>query len=162
MHKKDDAGIFRVAVSAIILNNNNELLITQRSFKRDHHPGEWETMSGRLHQGEDFITALHREIKEELNIVVEPIIPISTFHFYRGSEEVEHLGVVYLCRYKSGDVKVDGFEEIDYKWINLEKASEIINDRSILESIEKTIDFLSKMENLGKFKIHSSQLVKHV
>ena len=141
---QDSAGIFRVAVSAIILNEKDEILITQRSFKRDHHPGEWETVSGRLNQGEDFIDALHREIKEELNIVVKPIAPISTFHFYRGGDKIEHVGVNYLCRYESGNVTVDGIEEVDYKWVSLDSALEIIKDESIRASINQAVIFLQK------------------
>jgi 8-oxo-dGTP pyrophosphatase MutT (NUDIX family) len=139
---KDDVGIFRVAVSAIILNAADELLLTQRSLKRDHHPGEWETMSGRLAQGEDFIAALHREVKEELDIIVEPVTPLSTFHFYRGSDQVEHVGITYLCRHVSGKVKVDGLEEVAYQWIDLRAALEIVKDAGIQRDIKLALAYL--------------------
>ncbi len=121
-------GLFRIAVSAVIVNKNNEVLLTQRSFERDHHPGMWETISGRLNEGEDFETGLKREIKIEK--------PISTFHFFRGSGREEHLGVNFLCRHLSGDVKVDGVEEIDYQWVQISKALEIVDDESILNSLQ--------------------------
>lgn len=139
---KDDVGIFRVAVSAIILNNANEILLTQRSLKRDHHPGEWETMSGRLSQGEDFISALHREVNEELAIIVEPVAPLSTFHFYRGSDQVEHVGVTYLCWHVSGKVKVDGIEEVAYQWLDLKAALEVVKDSGIQRDIKLAIAYL--------------------
>ena len=139
---KNDVGIFRVAVCAIILDTQNRILLTQRSLKRDHHPGDWEVMSGRLAQGEDFIEALHREVAEELGIEVEIVAPIGTFHFYRGTEKAEHVGVNYLCRYKSGEVKVDGIEEIAFRWASLEDALEIVKDESIKMAIKSTQEYL--------------------
>ena len=131
--KTNDVGVFNVAVCAIILNDKNEVLITQRNFTRSHHPGEWEVPTGRLDQGEDFVTALHRELMEELKIKVLPLIPINTFHFYRGPEKAEHVGVSYLCRFKSGPVIVDGVEEIAYQWVSLSKAQKIVKDVSIVK-----------------------------
>lgn len=141
---KNDIGTFKVAVCAIILDKDNNTLITQRSFKREHHPGEWEVMTGRLDQGEGFIEALHREVKEELDIEVEPITPINTFHFYRGEQKVEHVGVTYICRWKGGNVKVDGFEEIAFKWVKLEEALIIVKDESIKRDFKLTLEYLNK------------------
>ncbi|MEI7579519.1 MAG: NUDIX domain-containing protein [bacterium] len=124
-------GLFQAAVAAVIINERNETLITQRSFARKHHPGKWEIMTGRLNQGESFLEALAREAMEELNIELEPVKLLSTFHFFRGLEKVEHLGVNYLCRIKAGAVKVDGVEEIACRWVNLDEALKTIEDESI-------------------------------
>ncbi|MFH1961196.1 MAG: NUDIX domain-containing protein, partial [Patescibacteria group bacterium] len=72
-------GIFNVAVEAVIVKNG-KVLITQRSFERSHAPGEWEIITGRVDQGETFEEALKREVKEEVNLVVEPLQPFNTFH----------------------------------------------------------------------------------
>jgi 8-oxo-dGTP diphosphatase len=141
---KNDVGVFRVAIGAIILNDKKECLITQRSLERDHHPGEWETIYGRMDQGESFEDAIHREVKEEIGITVEVIAPINTFHFYRGEEKVEHVGVSFLCRHKSGEVKVDGVEEVDFKWVSLEEAREIVKDESIKRDFIAAEKFLNK------------------
>jgi len=138
-------GTFFVAASALIINENKEVLITQRSYKREHHPGEWETQSGRLLQGESIIDGLKREMSEELNIEVEPIMPISTFHFFRGPEKIEHVGVTYLCKIKAGEIKVDGIEEINFKWVNLVEALRIIKD----ESVGRDIKILQGLINKG-------------
>lgn len=138
-----DVGIFRVAVCAIIINDKNETLITLRSPKREHHPGEWEVMTGRLDQNEGFTDALKREVKEELDIEVEPITPIATFHFYRGDEKVEHVGVSYLCSFKSGEVKVDDVEEVDFKWVSFDDALKIVKDESIKEDFKLAKKYLN-------------------
>ncbi len=137
-------GSFLIAACALIVNSQNEVLITQRSFSREHHPGKWETQSGRLKQGESVIEGLKREMKEELSIEIEPIIPLNTFHFFRGEGKVEHIGVTYLCRIKSGDIKVDGIEEVAYKWVRLEEALKIIEDGSVAQDIKLLQELLRR------------------
>ena len=137
-------GKFGAAVCAIILNDKDEVLITQRSPDRDHHPGEWEVMTGRLDQGEGFEEALHREAMEELDIKLEIISPINTFHFYRGKEKVEHIGVTFLCKHSEGKVKVDGIEEVDSQWVSLDKAIEIVKDESIKKDFELAKKYLER------------------
>ena len=137
-------GRFGVAAGAVILNKGNQVLLTQRSLKRDHHPGEWEITTGRLKQGEDFQKALKREAKEELGIELRIIDLLETFHFFRGEEKVEHVGVIFLCRHKSGEVKVDGVEEIDFGWFDIDEAIETVNDKNIKGNIRKVKEYLTK------------------
>lgn len=128
-------GNFNVAIEAVIVKDG-KVLITQRSLNRPHAPGEWEILTGRVNQGETFEQAVAREVKEEVDLIVEVLQPFNTFHFYRGEEKIEHLGVSFLCRYKEGDVKVDGEEQIAYKWALIDEAKELIKDQSILNSLE--------------------------
>lgn len=53
------SGLFNVVVEAIVLRGG-KILITQRSFERDHAAGEWETLTGRVDKGENFETALKK------------------------------------------------------------------------------------------------------
>ena len=134
-------GVFNVAIEAIIVKNG-KILITQRSFERSHAPGEWEILTGRVDQGETFEEAVKREVKEEVGLKVEVLEPINTFHFYRGPEKVEHLGVSFLCKYLGGKVTLDKNEQIDYKWATPEEAEKLIIDKSILSSVKKVRDYL--------------------
>lgn len=129
-------GIFNVAIEAVIIKDG-KILITQRSFERSHAPGEWEILTGRVDQGETFEEAVRREVMEEVSLVVEPLEVINTFHFYRGEEKAEHLGVSFICKYVSGEVKLDKNEQINFKWATAAEALELIKDKSIRSSIEK-------------------------
>lgn len=129
-------GIFNVAVEAVIVKNG-KVLITQRSFERSHAPGEWEIITGRVDQGETFEEALKREVKEEVNLVVEPLQPFNTFHFFRGPEKAEHLGVSFLCEYVPGEIALNDKEQIAYKWTTPKAALSLIKDISIINSIHK-------------------------
>ncbi len=95
-------GTFNVAV-AVCIEKGDKILITQRSLKRDHAPGEWEGgITGRIDQGETCEEAAHREVKEETGLEVDLIAPFHTFHFYRGTEKAEHIGISFWAKYKSG------------------------------------------------------------
>jgi len=130
------AGTFKAAVEAII-EKNGKVLITQRAHDRDHAPGEWEALTGRVEQGESFEDALKREVMEEVGLVVEPVQPFYSFHFFRGADKEEHLGVSYWCKYKSGEVKLEPKEQIAYKWATLEEALALVTDASIRRSLTR-------------------------
>ncbi len=134
-------GIFNVAVEAVIIKAG-KILITQRSFKRPHAPGEWEILTGRVNQGETFEKAVKREVKEETGLDIEPIKPFNTFHFLRGQEKAEHLGVSFICKYISGEVKLDKTEQINFKWAKPKEALALIKDPSIQSSIQKVKELL--------------------
>jgi len=145
------SGIFQVAVEAII-EKDGKVLITQRAFTRNHAPGAWETLTGRLEQGESFEDALIREVKEEVGLEVTPVKPFYTFHFFRGPQKEEHVGVSYWCRYKSGTIKLEPKEQIAYKWATVDEALKIITDPSIKRALELFRDEVSRasLENQHK------------
>lgn len=129
-------GLFNVAVEAII-QKGDLVLIGQRSWNSDHAPGKWETITGRVEQGENLEAAVKREVKEETGLEVEIVAPYDTFHFFRGESKVEHLGISFWCKYKSGEVILDSAEQIDFKWLNLEQAIELVENPNIKESLRK-------------------------
>lgn len=134
-------GVFNVAV-AVIIEKDNKILITKRSAKRDHAPNEWEAgITGRVDQGETCEEAAVREVKEETGLEVELITPFTTFHFFRGKEKAEHLGVNFWAKYKSGKVILQTDEQIDYKWVSVQKALSYVVDPKVIEDIKKFIEF---------------------
>ncbi|MFH1960933.1 MAG: hypothetical protein ABIJ38_01765, partial [Patescibacteria group bacterium] len=59
------------------------------------------------------------------------------FHFFRGPEKAEHLGVSFLCEYVSGEIALNDKEQIAYKWTTPKAALSLIKDISIINSIHK-------------------------
>ncbi|NHJ40355.1 MAG: NUDIX domain-containing protein [Asgard group archaeon] len=114
---------FYVGVGAAI-EKNNKFLVLLRSPEKDVGANMWEIVTGRLEIDENPITGLLREVKEEVDLEVEVIMPIDTGFFYRGSKDYPMIFIVYWCRYLSGEVKIS-WEHSEYKWLSLEEA---IND----------------------------------
>ncbi|MBR3926670.1 MAG: ribosomal RNA small subunit methyltransferase A [Akkermansia sp.] len=57
------------AVHILVFNKKHNCLLQKRSMFKDRHPGVWDSSAaGHLDAGEDYITAAHRELKEELGI----------------------------------------------------------------------------------------------
>ena len=55
----------RTGVGIIVLNNNNQVFVG----KRKDNPGDkWQMPQGGVDEGEDFITAMQRELLEETGI----------------------------------------------------------------------------------------------
>lgn len=135
-------GIFNVAVEALIVNGD-KILICKRAEGRDHAPGQWHPIGGRVEQGETLEQAVKREVLEETGLDTEVVEPIYTFRFLRGAEKAEHLGVGFWCRYVGGEVKLDS-EHSEFRWATPEEALYLISDESIKRAITKLC------ENLGK------------
>src|SRR2546428_8684077 len=101
----DEGGRFLVVV-AFLIERDGHVLLLKRSRAKDHAPGEWEVGSGRVRQGESAFNAVYREVKEETGLEVEVIGPLDTFHFYRGQNRTEAIGITFQCRAPGGEVRL--------------------------------------------------------
>ncbi|MBC2607711.1 NUDIX hydrolase [Pelagicoccus albus] len=55
------------AVHVLIFNDEGEVFLQKRAMSKDSWPGAWDSScSGHVDQGEDYLTAAHRELDEEL------------------------------------------------------------------------------------------------
>jgi 8-oxo-dGTP diphosphatase len=55
-----------VVVSCLVRNANGEVLLVR------HHKRGWEIPQGRVEEGESLLDALHREVREETGVEIEP------------------------------------------------------------------------------------------
>jgi 8-oxo-dGTP diphosphatase len=102
-----------------VIEREGQILLLKRSRTKDHAPGEWETGSGGILPGETPQAAVLREAKEETGLDVDIVSVIDAFHFYRGAERRETIGVSFHCRALSGDVKLSE-EHDEARWTPLE------------------------------------------
>ena len=81
----------------------------------------------RADQGEDYTTALHREVGEELGVAVSIDFMLSTMHFYRGAAvpENEMLGLVYACTIADPGAIQTSWEHSAQLWVSLDEAMEM-------------------------------------
>jgi len=65
--------LFHRAVHVWIFNRRGQLLIQKRSASKDVHPNVWDcSTSGHVDSGEDYFTAVVREISEEIGLDPAP------------------------------------------------------------------------------------------
>lgn len=141
--RHDIEGLFSLVVSAVIENKAGEILITRRSMERDHRPGEWELVSGRVDAGEqDMVKALGREIRQEVGLELKKAVPFRVFYFERGQEKIPHFGVNFYCLCESTThVQLDMVEQDAYQWVSPENALLMIVDPNVIEAVQKYQEF---------------------
>lgn len=104
-------------VAAVIFNQQNQLLIAKR-LAHLHQGGLWEFPGGKVEQGESAVTALQRELKEELNISVRSSQPfLQIRHTYPDK-------FIFLDIYKVTEFfgEPQGNEGQEVRWISLSEV----------------------------------------
>jgi 8-oxo-dGTP diphosphatase len=106
-----------------VIEHDGRVLLLKRSLAKDHAAGEWETGSGGILSGESPQSAVIREAWEETGLDVEIVDVIDAFHFYRGVERRETIGISFHCRRRSGDVTLSE-EHDEARWVALREVEE--------------------------------------
>jgi 8-oxo-dGTP diphosphatase len=105
-----------VIVTAALIIEQGKILVTQRK-PGDSHGLLWEFPGGKVKEGEEPREAVRRELKEELDVGVEPgMIFDAIFYSY---PEYPILLLVYHCRIEKGSLKPIGCR--DLRWVNLQE-----------------------------------------
>ena len=108
-------------VVSLVIERDGAVLLGRRSSNKDHAPGEWETISGRVEATETLVEAARREALEETSLVVEVLEQLDSFKFKRGADTEDTLGVTFHCRVRKGRERLS--EEHDrFTWATLEQA----------------------------------------
>lgn len=106
---------FSVVVTAV-LQRDDRILLLQRAPHLDHAPGHWDPCSGRIESGETPTQAVVREAYEETGLTIEPLRVVDTFHFLRGEDQEECIGITFLCRADGGEVVLSD-EHTAFAWV---------------------------------------------
>jgi 8-oxo-dGTP diphosphatase len=126
---------FKLAVKAVILDQGKRCLLVRRSAANRNFVGFWEWPGGKVDPGEDFATALHREVREECGLEIE-------FTGLAGASEFEMPAarVVLICltaRLAGGELRLS-HEHNASDWVQLEELAQ----RQILEQMKPALKSL--------------------
>ena len=105
---------FGLAVKAVIVDQQDRCLLLRRSKINKSFVGCWEWPGGKVDPGEDFATAILREVREETGLEIEITALAGTTWF-----EMEHLRLVLLCmeaRANGGEIRLSD-EHDDFAWV---------------------------------------------
>ena len=97
--------IHRIA-RLFVFNSKGELLIHKRSDKLDNLPGKWDqSAAGHVDEGEDYLEAAQRELKEELGIENVELEEVGKFYQDEIDEDgkiKKRFNMLYEVRYDDG------------------------------------------------------------
>ena len=127
MHKES------INVVAAVIKKNNLFLLANRSFEAGS-PGIWEFPGGKVEENETFVSALIREIEEELSLKIQVGDKITTIDL-RASDK--HISVHYFyALILSGQITLNVHSE--FKWVKRDQLSSfnyIDGDRYVLKHL---------------------------
>lgn len=79
IHKK---GLWHRAIVVAIVNENNQILLQQRSDKKEKNPRMWDiSVAGHISAGQDSLSAAAREINEEVCVMLGYRTEIKDFRY---------------------------------------------------------------------------------
>ena len=148
----------RTGVGIIVLNDKNQVFVG----KRKDNPGDkWQMPQGGVDKGEDFVTAMRRELIEETSIKNIKILKEikNTYQYelpnnligiiwkgkFRGQKQKWFI-TKFLGRDNEINLNTQNPEFIDWKWIDPKKLPEVIVDfkkdlyLNLLKEINQVID----------------------
>jgi len=121
-------------VAALILNEKNEILITQR-HQNTHLGGYWEFPGGRVEEDETYNEALTREITEEVDLKID----VGNL-FWQETEEYDTRIIdisFYLCQLNPIMQQVRELDVADHRWIQVEQLDQFTFPKADLNLIRK-------------------------
>ena len=128
----------RIGVGIIVLNNKNQVFVGRR---KDNPNDNWQMPQGGVDKGEDFITAMKRELIEETSIKnIKIIKEIEKIYQYELPENL--VGIIWKGKYRGQKQKwfitrflgqeseinlnTKNAEFIDWKWIEPKLLPKVI------------------------------------
>lgn len=115
-----------VGVGALILNEENKVLLALRSQKAKNERGKWEIPGGAVEFGETLEHALHREVQEEFGVTVSIIKRFNIVDHILPEEKQHWVAQTFLCRIVSGEPRNCEPEKCDdLGWFTVEEAEQL-------------------------------------
>lgn len=152
-----DKELHRIAITGIVYNEEYKYLIIRRSLSKKAFPGMWTVPGGGINTDDYTSTppthangqwynvveqTLRREIQEEVNVEIEKPEYLLDLTFIR-PDNVPVLVLSYMCKYRSGDVTIegDGGDTIDFAWVTLDE----VKNYDLIEGIAEEIEMVDKI-----------------
>lgn len=124
----------RFVASAIIQNENDEILLLQRSTKSSFS-GFWQLPEGKLEEGEKPQEALERELKEEIGVETVSLELLAVKATPLEAKGIKYLAfrIIFNAKIKTNEIKLSN-EHINYRWVKKKEVKDMKLLPGILEA----------------------------
>ncbi len=133
-----------------VFNKQGQLYLQKRSFSKDVQPGKWDTsVGGHVDSGEDIITALRREAREELGVDVQYY---QALYQYIMRDEYESELVHTFKMTANGPFKINTDEIIFGKFWRIADIENNLGQNIFTPNFEQEFSLLKKIISTGRSK----------
>ena len=143
IHKR---GLWHKVIVIAIVNENNQVLMQQRSYNKEKNAGMWDiSVAGHISTGQDSLSAAKREINEEVSVNLGYTVDIKEFRFmfsYRIEEKVNdnyidrQFNDFFILRkngLKEEDIKIQESEVEKVKFVDVSELNNMIENKEVVE-----------------------------
>ncbi len=126
-----------VGVGALIMNQQNRILLTKRGPLAKNEVGTWEIPGGAVEFGETLEKALKREVKEELGIEIEIVELLQVCDHILTKEGQHWVSPSYICKITKGtpqNLEPGKCDEIG--WFSIDEAKKMKLSEVTIEDIK--------------------------
>lgn len=157
IHKR---GLWHRSIVVAILNENNEILIQQRSLNKEKNAGMWDiSVAGHISTAQDALSAAAREINEEVSINLGFKVDIKSFRYmfsYRTSyifseDFIENQFYDFFILRKEGisikNLKIQESEVQAIKFVDINELLKMIDEKKLVDRkplYDELINFLHR------------------
>lgn len=126
-----------VVAVAVLIVRADRVLSLRRAPSNLAGPGLWETVSGRVEQGEEPLAAAAREVLEESTLAVR--IEPRPFRAYAAQRRGHPMIVIlYRAEYLAGEVCISE-EHDEFAWLTAAEFSQRSSLRPLCEAVEDAL-----------------------
>lgn len=143
IHKR---GLWHRLIVVAIINENNEILLQQRSKTKTKNPNMWDiSAAGHISSGQSILSAAAREMNEEISIHLGYKVTINDFRYIFSYRKEERVADDYYDRQffdffilrrdnlKIEDIKIQEEEVQAIKWCSLGELKNLIEKKEVIE-----------------------------
>lgn len=121
-------GLLHRAVHLWLFHPDGRLLLQKRSLTKDREPGRWtSSVSGHVNSGEDYLTALHREIFEEIGLSPLSCQNLAPAKYFSASPETDQEFVWLYTGVHPGPFQPDPDEVARLQWLAPAQIDEMLS-----------------------------------
>jgi 8-oxo-dGTP diphosphatase len=113
--------------SAVLVDDRGRVLLSRRAF--EPYAGQWDLPGGFLEEGEHPLDALHRELREEASVEIEPgrFLGVWMDRYGDADDDPATINLYWTARITSGEPEPDD-DVLEFRWFDpdeLPPAAEI-------------------------------------
>ena len=125
-----------------IINNKNEVLLTQRNFNKSYG-GMWEAITGHVKSGETDLEGIQREISEEIGLNIEK----NELRFFKSFICNQAIIDVWIIKKDVNlkDLSLKNDEVINAKFVSILEFKTMLNTNKIISNLSYFLDIYDKI-----------------